>query len=446
MYKKHLHSVSVFILLLSIFTLTGCEEKGSINSLEQTLQLEKVGSVQLSFNKSAVTNAQVDNVNTVTALLTRSGFLSIQKDLAISNGTANGTIFNVTEGKWLLTVKAKDSTSTTIYSGKADVEIINSQTTYVTIELAPASTTGNLAIHVIWNAGDGINWTKSSVNPVLNLGASGAWDDYVVASPSVIHNGTIYQMWYSASDGTTYRIGYATSPDGINWTKYSGNPVLNVGSAGTWDDVNIYDQTVLYNGTNYEMWYGAYDGTSQRIGYATSPDGINWTKYSGNPVISTSLPWESSSVGHPTVIFNGTNYELWYSASDGTNHRIGYATSTDGKNWTKYSGNPVLNIGTNGLWDDTHLVAPYVVFDGKTYKMWYSGHDGTNYRLGYATSTDGKNWTKYSGNPVLNLGTAGSWDAQGVYSPTILFTGVSYKLWFTGFSGTSERIGYATSP
>ena len=83
---------------------------------------------------------------------------------------------------------------------------------------------------------DGITWTKNTANPVLQRGTSGSWEDLSVSAPWVIYNGLSYQMWYGGADGTNIRIGYATSPDGVTWTKYGGNPVLDLGPSGEWDD------------------------------------------------------------------------------------------------------------------------------------------------------------------------------------------------------------------
>jgi predicted GH43/DUF377 family glycosyl hydrolase len=38
--------------------------------------------------------------------------------------------------------------------------------------------------------------------------------------PSVYFDGTVYRMWYTGSDGSRFRIGLATSPDGKHWEKY----------------------------------------------------------------------------------------------------------------------------------------------------------------------------------------------------------------------------------
>ena len=130
-----------------------------------------------------------------------------------------------------------------------------------------------------------VNWTKHPDNPVLPKGVSGDWDDVAVGSPTIIYNGTTYQMWYNGSDGNNANIGYATSTDKINWEKHP-TPVLEHGPNGSWDDVNTLHPSVYFDGTTYHMWYTGVNGSFGQIGYATSPDSINWTKHSGNPVLT----------------------------------------------------------------------------------------------------------------------------------------------------------------
>ena len=47
-----------------------------------------------------------------------------------------------------------------------------------------------------------------------------------------------FHMWYlgsgSMDDKIAWRIGHATSPDGLNWTKSANEPVLDVGKRGDW--------------------------------------------------------------------------------------------------------------------------------------------------------------------------------------------------------------------
>ena len=85
--------------------------------------------------------------------------------------------------------------------------------------------------------------------------------------------------------------------------------------------------------------------------------------------------------------------------------------------WFKHPENPVLEFGPNGTWDDAAVLNPAVLFDGTRYQMWYTGYDGSTKRIGYATSTDGIVWEKHPDNPVLDLGTSGTWDDADVRSP-----------------------------
>jgi len=158
------------------------------------------------------------------------------------------------------------------------------------------------------------------------------WDDAGVTTPSVILEDGIYKMWYDGYDGNTFYIGHATSEDGIHWTKYEGNPIIYPGPADSWDDYggNFGAPSVILDNGVYRMWYYSYDGIRDRIGYATSEDGIHWTKYAGNPVLHEGPQgtWDGVDVFSPSVTKDNGIYKMWYVGSDRTNYRIGYATSS----------------------------------------------------------------------------------------------------------------------
>jgi predicted GH43/DUF377 family glycosyl hydrolase len=285
--------------------------------------------------------------------------------------------------------------------------------------------------------------------PVLAEGPA-AWDDTTVTEAAVIFENGIYHMWYAGNDHTSWEnweIGYANSTDGLYWIKYINNPVLTLGPNGAWDDIAVGAPTVLYLNGIFHMWYVGVDGSVNRIGYANSTDGLSWNKYPGNPVLDIGPwdSWEDNIISGPKVIYNGTGFEMWYQGHDGIRYRIGRATSYDGLLWNKYVGNPVLNIGPADSWDDVHVSASSVLFDGLTYRMWYSGYNGSNFRIGYATSSDGITWSKYGFNPVLVLGEPDSWDDAHVANPMVLYNGTEYQMWFTGIDGSIKRIGFARS-
>lgn len=291
-------------------------------------------------------------------------------------------------------------------------------------------------------------WSKYGLNPVFNKASSGQWDDLYTLPSHIIFDGTNYTMWYSgANTSSIQQLGIATSSDGISWTRNENNPVLQVGPDGAWDDKSAGEVSIIFDEGIYKMWYSGYTGVGlqYQIGYATSPDGINWTKYANNPVLSpTSSTWDSSAVFQPYVIKNGSTYHMWYSGKSSSHWKLGYATSSDGIQWTKHPSNPVLDKTQS--WENVGgdgLGNPTVLYDGTLFHMWYhvSG-------IGYAVSTNGINWTKYQDNPVVPRGNDGEWDDYFLVTPEVNNNNGQYMMWYGGEPGPDFydfRIGLATT-
>jgi hypothetical protein len=82
---------------------------------------------------------------------------------------------------------------------------------------------------------DGVNWKRANEGrPVLTPGAVGAFDSACVMGPEVHFDGKRYLLWYTgctdmkhASGFYSYRIGVASSSDGVSWTRENGGkPVI----------------------------------------------------------------------------------------------------------------------------------------------------------------------------------------------------------------------------
>jgi hypothetical protein len=301
---------------------------------------------------------------------------------------------------------------------------------------------------------DGVNWAPQGV--ILSEGEAGSWDDRVVSSPVVLFDGTTYRMWYIGVGGSASvygMVGYATSSDGTSWTKHEGGPVLIPGGNGGWDDYNVGGLSVMFNGTHYMMCYGGQPGvdTQMRIGIATSVDGISWNKYPNNPILSpTSDWWEDRHVSPGPVIMNESHYIMSYSGQGGSwpGNRVGIATSPDGFSWTEYEGNPVLDVGQPGSWDERTVSAHSIVRKDDSLLMWYTGanydpaghYSGIGLATSYApcmlaefflhggASLDNNSPTavtaKYMDSPSIKFGGGNPWKEIGTWAaPASLIDG-----------------------
>jgi hypothetical protein len=192
--------------------------------------------------------------------------------------------------------------------------------------------------------------------------------------------------------------GGTTNPG--EWDRYAGNPVLVEGSSGSWDDHGSTFSSVIYDSLagEFRMYYHGFSGGTHQIGLATSPDGLNWTKYPGNPIMTPGpAAWDNSSVRVPMVWKEGlTDYRMIYTGNGSGGMRVGYATSTDGITWTKHPSNPVFNDPT---WASGETENWGVIKVGSEYLMWYS--DFGMRQSGIAVSTDLVSWTPHTTGPIF---------------------------------------------
>jgi hypothetical protein len=136
------------------------------------------------------------------------------------------------------------------------------------------------------------------------------------------------------------------------------------------------------------------------------------------------------------VIKEDTTYKMWYAGYDGTNYRIIYCTSTNGTTWSNHQ--MVVNISSEGTYDTKHAYGPFVIKDGSIYRMWYAGHNNVNYRTIYCTSSDGVNWSNYE--MFMDIGSEGTYDTSHIRDTYIIKDGLTYKMWYAGSDGTSYKI------
>ena len=357
-----------------------------------------------------------------------------------------------------------------------DPSVIKVGSTYAMYYSATAEDGSGPAIFRVTSA-DGNVWTRSIPNDPVLEGTADAFDENGVYGPDVLYqpadSAAPYKMYYSGRGAVFGGIGYATSTDGVTWTKHSdaGTPVavLDHGEAGSADAFGAGDPSVMQDGATWKMWYTGDDSNKRRIAYATSTDGLSWSK--GGGVISPEDAGVSANLEFgafaPTVWKTGSTYRMLLAGRklvSGTTFqtKILGTTSSDGISWSGPS--PELNpSGTNTNFDFSNLNAPDVLEDpgsADPFKAYYSGNTlDTNgnfhTRIGLATSNNGASFSKFNGgqagNSVLDIGTLGtsfdSREASGlsVAAPASANPKFAGFYWGTRGSDFKPRLGHATS-
>jgi hypothetical protein len=196
-----------------------------------------------------------------------------------------------------------------------------------------------------------LDWNRGTYGPVS-----------IHYNPEATNTGTnpfdyTFAMYYDGTTGGVESMGLGYSADGnTDWRVYGSGPVLNYGNPGDWDSDYASYGTVIHDaGGAWHMWYsgsGPSAGANQGIGYATSSDGLSWTKDPTNPLFSIyqGVAWRNSRCYTPSVLYSPTRfdghgagavYKMWFTgeASATLNRTIGYAASPPTTVWvdTTYS-------------------------------------------------------------------------------------------------------------
>jgi predicted GH43/DUF377 family glycosyl hydrolase len=86
---------------------------------------------------------------------------------------------------------------------------------------------------------------------------------------------------------------------------------------------------------------------------------------------------------------------------------------------------------------------PWVMYEDGVFKMWYSvRRSDVPYRLGYAESNDGINWTRLDNLEGLNVSDTG-WDSEMVCYATVVKTDSKTYLFYNGNNNGAAGFGYA---
>lgn len=231
-------------------------------------------------------------------------------------------------------------------------------------------------------------------NPLFAGSGPGQWDEVIRERGWILKEDNVYHMWYTAyrlPESNAKMLGYATSPDGIAWTRYPKNPIYTE----RW----VEDMSVVKVGGTYYMFA---EGANDEAHLLTSTDRIHWTekgkldirKANGEPIAP-------GPFGTPTALHENDTWYLFYERDDDA---IWLATSKDLAAWTNVQDEPVIKRGPEP-YDKTMIAVNQVVKYKDYYYAYYHATCPENgpdrWSMNVAASKDLVHWEKHSANPII---------------------------------------------
>ena len=299
-----------------------------------------------------------------------------------------------------------------------------------------------------------LDWQRWEQPVLSGMTTNQDWCRVTLYSPTVLRMGDTYKMWYLGNRTVTRTsdmdLGYAESPDGLTWTPHPDNPILSGGLP--WGRAWQTPHVIFDSDENlYKMWFVMADSRpgeggraivlGQKLGYATSSDGLAWEAYS-----ESIYP----SGRGPCVLKEGPNaYRMWMCSSPSPDGEFGdlvgniyHFESTDGIAWTR-DPEPMIRATETRR----SVVYPSVLRDEQGYTMWYGCHvEGGIFEIFCSTSEDGLNWThhlKEASFPATR--DPNDFDGRYTSTPCVLDDGDRYLMYYSARDwGNLYRAGDGT--
>lgn len=190
----------------------------------------------------------------------------------------------------------------------------------------------------VWNrAGVVISGSQTNCGGAGSVGQMGTLYD---SNPQILTGyPNVFKMWFQTTSNFTE---YAESADGIHWVCYTGNPV----AANSWS----YLHSAVKSGSTYFLYM--VNNSTGNVDQLSSSNGLSFSVAHANVLLKNTQGWEGTAqIVNPFVwMDDATHWNMIYTtlAAVGGGFPEGLATSSDGVTWTKYAGNPVITDTTGG--------------------------------------------------------------------------------------------------
>lgn len=293
-------------------------------------------------------------------------------------------------------------------------------------------------------------WQRLNLGePVLSPRGDG-FESAGVFNPAVVKKDGRFVMLYRAQDGSgTSRLGYATSVDGVNFTRRPG-PVLEP-EADYEKGGGVEDPRLTKVGDTYYLTYTGYNKKDAQLCLATSKDLISWERR-GVIMPAYKGRWNVGWTKAGAILGEKVKGKYWmYYMADSSKdiHEMGVAFSDDLVHWTEALDRPVLR-SRPGNFDATVVEPgppPFMTPDGIL--LIYNGADERSvYATGWVLfdKTDPTKVLMRSDKPVFNVEQV--WEKEGQV-PNVVFVEGAVRdgnRWLFYYGGADKHIGVAAAP
>jgi hypothetical protein len=236
--------------------------------------------------------------------------------------------------------------------------------------------------------------------------------------------------------------------------EYSTDPLIDLGPLGTFDDAGVMPSALVdYHDARY-LYYTGWSRTVDvpfafHVGLVISTDGgKSYERPNLAPVLGRN-PHDPYITGAPFVLRDEGIFRMWYISGtkwekEGPGSKakhyytVKYAESDDGLVW-RTNANLCLPYDAN----EYAIARPVVRKLNDHFEMWFTFRGGENtYRLGFATSHDGREWTREPAPIEIDVSSSG-WDSEMIcYGYPFEHDGRLYAL-YNGNSYGSTGVGLA---
>ncbi len=316
---------------------------------------------------------------------------------AIDDSKLSASCFATTGGSPLLTTSSQFTNA-----NWNDPSVLKVGNTYIMYASADTNFSQDIKIYRLTSS-DGENWTLNPNSAVFSKATGPSdWDRKSVETPSVVFFNGKYHLFYTAypislSIVTDYKIGHATSLDGISWTRDESYLLAPTDPQGPVNrDFNQFlvaePGAVVFNNKIYLYFTasGADIGvgtTLQTIGMTNSSDGINWSTPVQVLKPDQTLYPRSSYMGYstPAAVVINSKLHLFYDVAEDPflQTKIHHAVSDDGLTNFIQDNQPIFDRSMFTYTMD-EIQSPSPLLDDTSLKLYFSGHTGLDLSISLA--------------------------------------------------------------